>query len=282
MLTVDFDRIGVRDGARVLDMGCGGGRHAFEAWRRGATVVALDYSEAELKEVRSILGAMVEADEAPYGEAGGAVNGDALRLPFADATFDCIIASEVLEHLWADTVAIGELVRVLRPGGRIAVTVPTRWPERVCWALDHRYHDTPGGHVRIYRQPGLEAKLEAAGLWLRGSHHAHALHSPYWWLKCATGVDRVDPPWTVRRYHDFLAWQITNRPRWVETLDRVLNPVLGKSLVVYGEKLTSAPQGGGGYRVASSLDTQETEPAESTSRSVPAAERVRHEDGVET
>jgi SAM-dependent methyltransferase len=269
MLTVDFERLGVRDGARVLDMGCGGGRHAFEAWRRGATVVALDSSEAELKEVRAVQGAMVEAGELPHGApeasesgtgipgrsepwperpggeatksggVGGAVNGDALVLPFPDATFDCIIASEVLEHLWADTVAIAELVRVLRPGGRIAVTVPTRWPERVCWALDHRYHDTPGGHVRIYRQPELEAKLEAAGLWLRGSHHAHALHSPYWWLKCATGVNRVDPPWSVRKYHDFLAWQITKRPRWVERLDGLLNPVLGKSLVVYGQKVTS-------------------------------------------
>jgi SAM-dependent methyltransferase len=251
MLTVDFERLGVRDGARVLDMGCGGGRHAFEAWRRGATVVALDSSEAELKEVRAVQGAMVEAGELPHGSlrpggeatksggVGGAVNGDALVLPFPDAAFDYIIASEVLEHLWADTVAIAELVRVLRPGGRIAVTVPTRWPERVCWALDHRYHDTPGGHVRIYRQPELEAKLEAAGLWLRGSHHAHALHSPYWWLKCATGVNRVDPAWSVRKYHDFLAWQITKRPRWVESLDGLLNPVLGKSLVVYGQKVTS-------------------------------------------
>jgi SAM-dependent methyltransferase len=236
LLTVDFDRLGVGDGSRLLDMGCGGGRHAFEAWRRGAVSVALDYSEGELKEVRSILGAMVEAGELPHGECGGAVNGDALVLPFPDDTFDCIIASEVLEHLWADEAAIRELVRVLRPGGRMAVTVPTRWPERVCWALDHHYHDTPGGHIRIYRQRDLETKLEAAGLWLRGSHHAHALHSPYWWLKCAVGVDNVDST-LVRRYHDFLAWQITSQPRWVATVDRVLNPVLGKSLVVYTQKV---------------------------------------------
>jgi SAM-dependent methyltransferase len=239
MLTVDFDRLGVIDGARVLDMGCGGGRHAFEAWRRGASVVAFDYSEAELKEVRGILGGMLAADELPHGERGGAVNGDALRLPFPDATFDCVIASEVLEHLWDDEGAIAELVRVLKPGGRMAVTVPTRWPERVCWALDHRYHDTPGGHVRIFRQRDLEAKLEAAGVWLRGSHHAHALHSPYWWLQCATGVNRVDRHWSVRRYHDFLAWQITKQPAWVNTLEQTLNPVLGKSLVVYVQKVTN-------------------------------------------
>jgi SAM-dependent methyltransferase len=240
MLTVDFDRLGVRDDARVLDMGCGGGRHAFEAWRRGARVVALDTSEAELKEVRSVLGGMLDAHEVVDGGGiGGAVNGDALVLPFADSTFDCVIASEVLEHVWADQRAIAELTRVLRPGGRMAVTVPTRWPERVCWALDHRYHDAPGGHIRIYRQRDLEAKLEAAGLWLRGSHHAHALHSPYWWLKCAAGVERVDPPWPVRRYHDVLVWQITKQPRLLAALDHVLNPVLGKSLVVYAQKVTA-------------------------------------------
>jgi SAM-dependent methyltransferase len=249
MLTVDFERVGVTDRSRVLDMGCGGGRHAFEAWRRGATVVALDYSEGELKDVRGVLGAMLSAGEVPHGHPdasargnagiGGAVNGDALRLPFPDATFDAVIASEVLEHLWDDERAIGELVRVLKPGARMAITVPTRWPERVCWALDHRYHDVPGGHVRIYHQHELEQKLERAGCWLRGSHHAHALHSPYWWLKCATGIDRVDPHPLVRKYHDFLAWQITEHPQWVEVLDRALNPVLGKSLVIYVQKVSS-------------------------------------------
>jgi SAM-dependent methyltransferase len=239
MLTVDFDRVGVGRGARVLDMGCGGGRHAFEAWRRDATVVALDYSEAELKEVRGVLGAMLDAGEVgPSGGLGGATNGDALRLPFPDATFDVVIASEVLEHLWDDERAISELVRVLKPGGRMAVTVPTRWPERVCWSLDYRYHDNPGSHVRIYRQHELEQKLEAAGCWLRGSHHAHALHSPYWWLKCATGVNDVEPHWSVRRYHDLLAWQITKQPKWLNTLDRFLNPVLGKSLVVYVQRVS--------------------------------------------
>ena len=42
MLTVDYDRLGVGPGDRVLDLGCGFGRHAFEAARRGASVVALD------------------------------------------------------------------------------------------------------------------------------------------------------------------------------------------------------------------------------------------------
>ena len=237
MLTVDFDRLNLTRGARVLDLGCGAGRHAFEAWRRGATVVALDRSEAELKEVRAVAGGMLAAGELVDGAPGGALNGDALALPARAETFDAVIASEVLEHVWDDAGAIAELVRVLRPGGRLAVTVPTRWPERVCWALDSRYHDTPGGHVRIYRQHELETKLEAAGCWLRGSHHAHSLHSPYWWLRCATGVDRVEPAWIVRRYHDQLVRQIEGRAPALAALERTLNPVLGKSLVVYAQRV---------------------------------------------
>ena len=243
MLTADFDRLGVRDGTRLLDMGCGGGRHAFEAWRRGATVVALDYSEGELKEVRSVLGAMIEAGEVPHGPnregVGGAVNGDALCLPFADDTFDCVIASEVLEHIWSDTGAIAELVRVLRPGGRMAVTVPTRWPERVCWALDHNYHDTPGGHVRIFRQRDLEQKLEAAGLLApRVASRARAALA----VLVAQVRDRRQP-----RRHAVVGAQVPRSPRVADHqatalargLDRALNPVLGKSLVVYVQKVDS-------------------------------------------
>jgi SAM-dependent methyltransferase len=235
MLTVDFERLGLRPGMRLLDLGCGGGRHAFAAWRAGATVVALDASFPELTDVRAVTGGMLEAGELPGGVPGGAVQGDALALPFPDDSFDRVVASEVLEHIWADERAMAELVRVLRPGGSIAVTVPSRFPERVCWALDTAYHDKPGGHIRIYRLPELTTKLERSGLRVRGSHRAHALHSPYWWVRCAGGVDRPDRL-VARKYHDFLVWELTNRPRWSHTLEQTLNPVLGKSVVVYADK----------------------------------------------
>lgn len=236
MLTVDFDRLDLRPGDRLLDMGCGGGRHAFAAMKRGASVVALDYSEGELKDVRATVGAMHEAEEIPVDQPWLAVNGDALRLPFPDASFDRVVCSEVLEHLWDYEQAIRELVRVLKPMGRMAVTVPTRWPERVNWALDWQYHDAPGAHVRIFRQHELELALERAGLWLRGSHHAHALHTPYWWIRCAGGVNQPDRP-LARRYHDFLVWQLTKNPRWLAAVDRALNPVMGKSLVIYTQRV---------------------------------------------
>jgi SAM-dependent methyltransferase len=236
MLTVDFDRLDVGPGLRLLDLGCGGGRHAFEAMRRGATVVALDYSETDLKDVRGVMGAMLEAGEIAPEDEGAAVNGDALNVPFADNTFDRIIVSEVFEHIWADEAAMAEMARVLKPGGRMAVTVPTRWPERVSWALNYKYHDNQGGHIRIYRQHELELKLERAGLLLRGSHHAHALHSPYWWIRCLNGVHNNDA-FFVKKYHDFLVWDLTKQPLVTRVLDRALNPVMGKSLVVYSEKV---------------------------------------------
>lgn len=237
MLTVDFRRLGLRAGDRVLDLGCGGGRHAFEAHRRGANVVAFDRNGGDTKDAAAMLAVMRLEGEAPAGTLGTAVNGDALSLPFADGAFDVVIAAEVLEHLAADGVAMAELARVLRPGGAIAVTVPRWFPERVCWALAEDYHapHVAGGHVRIYRRTGLGWLLTAAGLRTTTSHHAHALHSPYWWLKCALGVDRSDR-WPVRTYHRFLVWDITRRPRWARVLERALNPVLGKSLVMYAVK----------------------------------------------
>ena len=63
MLTVDFRRFPVRAGHRVLDLGCGGGRHAFEVYRRGADVVAFDLDPAELAPVTSMFGAMLAAGE---------------------------------------------------------------------------------------------------------------------------------------------------------------------------------------------------------------------------
>ena len=163
MLTVDFDRLGLRPGDRVLDMGCGAGRHAFEMYRRGADVMAFDQDADELSAVSDLFAAMRDAGEVPLGAEADVKEGDALSLPFADGEFDRVVASEVLEHIPADTDAIAELVRVLRPGGTIAVTVPRWLPEKICWALSDAYHEVEGGHVRIYTGDELVAKLQAAG-----------------------------------------------------------------------------------------------------------------------
>jgi len=237
LLTVRFDRLGLREDDLVLDAGAGFGRHAFEVARRGARIVALDYAMDEVVMTRNTFGAMIEDKEIFEDRFVGVLRGDATRLPFASGTFDRVITSEVLEHIQADVDAIAELVRVLKPGGTFACTVPTEWPETINWRLSDEYHapKAAGGHVRIYSATELKAKLRAAGLTVTGSHHAHALHSPYWWLKCAVGPRREDSR-MVNAYKRFLEWDIVRQPRSTRLAERVLSPVLGKSLIVYGRK----------------------------------------------
>ncbi len=235
MLTVDFDRLVLRPGERVLDMGCGAGRHAFEMYRRGADVIAFDQDADELSGVRELFAAMREAGEVPAGADADVKEGDALSLPFADGEFDRIVAAEILEHVPADIQAIDELVRVLRPGGTIALTVPRWLPEVICWKLSDDYHNTPGGHIRIYSDKELITKATNAGLEYDGKDYAHGLHSPYWWIKCAVGVTNDEHP-LAKAYHRLLVWDIMKRPRTTQVAEKVLNPLIGKSLVLYLRK----------------------------------------------
>jgi SAM-dependent methyltransferase len=179
--------------------------------------------------------AMRAAGEVPDGAAATCVTGDATAMPFPAGAFDVIIAAEVLEHIPADQAALREITRVVAPGGTVAVTVPAWLPERICWRLSDDYHNVPGGHVRIFTRRELETKLAVAGLAVGGHHHAHALHSPYWWVKCAVGVHDDDHP-LARAYHRLLVWDIMAAPKITRLADRALNPVLGKSLVVYATR----------------------------------------------
>ena len=241
MLTVDYERLVVEDDHKVLDLGCGFGRHAYESLRRGATVTACDMALPELQEVRATYAAMLQAGEIPDSAIVFACAGDATQLPFNDGSFDRIIASEVLEHIHDDDCALQELFRVLKPGGKIAITIPAYLPEKVCWVLSDEYHAPKeiGGHVRIYRKNELKGKMQSHGLEPIDYHRAHALHSPYWWLKCAVGPKNSDHP-LVKTYLRFLTWDIVKQPWITKILEKLLQPVLGKSAIIYAQKAATA------------------------------------------
>jgi SAM-dependent methyltransferase len=253
MLTVDYARLGVHSGDKVLDLGCGFGRHAYQAARLDAQVVAFDFGADEVRNVRDTFGAMADAGELhPVDSRVGAVQGDALALPFPDNAFDRVIASEILEHIPDDEQAMRELARVLRPGGTMAITVPRAGPEFINWSLSHEYHNVPGGHVRIYRQSQLVERLEGTGMRATGHHHAHGLHAPYWWLKCLVGT-KNDTNAAVAAYHRLLVWDIEKAPSVTRVTERVLNPLVGKSLVVYLVKPVDATAGSADRRVGVSV-----------------------------
>ncbi len=88
-------------------------------------------------------------------------------------------------------------------------------------------------------------------------HHEHALHSPCWWVRCIFGAP--ENGWRIPRWYErALVWDIEHHPTPLGRVERVLNPLLGKSVVLYfdkpavdfdqrvgGEGRASAASGGG-------------------------------------
>ncbi|MEW6076365.1 MAG: class I SAM-dependent methyltransferase [Thermodesulfobacteriota bacterium] len=235
MVTADFSRLRVKPGSKILDIGCGEGRHVCAAYRlKNVTVVGADLNFNSLQEARKRLQFHDQLGE-HGGGAWGLLQTDITRLPFPDGYFDLVICSEVLEHIPQDEAAMREIIRVVKPGRDLVVSVPRYFPERICWALSDEYFNVNQGHVRIYRQGQLIRRLESLGVKPYARHFAHSLHSPYWWLKCLVGPTRTDSL-PVNLYHRFLTWDIMKRPKITRAASRLLNPVLGKSLVLYFKK----------------------------------------------
>jgi SAM-dependent methyltransferase len=237
LLTVDLARLGLRPGERLLDAGCGEGRHCFGALECGAHVIGLDLDAAALR-----VGAeRLRLRAAQRGTLGAMLRGDAFQLPFADASFDAVICSEVMEHVHDYRAAARELARVTRPEGRVAVTIPTATSEALYLRAGDDYFESPGGHIRIFKPRELARGLAQAGLVTTGVGFAHALHTPYWLLRSLAGLPRADENRLVGAYRRFLI-RATASPGMAR-LEGVLNYCFPKSLILYAEK-----RGAGGGR----------------------------------
>lgn len=238
MLTVDFNRLNVAPDSRILDIGCGNGRHTAAAMALPVSLATgIDTNIRDLQSAEDRLVVHRELDTIT-GKSWAFACADALRIPFRDEAFDVVICSEVLEHIPDHEGAVEEALRVLRPGGILVVSVPRHWPEKICWLISRDYTNTEGGHIRIYQTKELVALLTSNRLRVTGRHYAHSLHSPYWWLKCLVGVDRENVL-PVQLYHRFLTWVMMKKPGAVCFLERLLNPLMGKSVVIYLRKMES-------------------------------------------
>jgi SAM-dependent methyltransferase len=234
MLTVEFDELKLGHGRRILDAGCGNGRHLCEAYRlQGPVVVGTDLRADECSKSKTMLKLMDK------GQAGWLVmQSDLANLPCKDASFDIVICSEVLEHINDHLRVIKELARVLKEGGDMVITVPRFLPEAICWILSKPYRSEPGGHVKIFRKDGLKRSLEMAGLQCRRISYRHALHSPYWWIRCLVG-HKNEEALIVKYYRLFLEWDIKRHHPLVALIEGLLNPLIGKSIVYYLKKGSS-------------------------------------------
>jgi ubiquinone/menaquinone biosynthesis C-methylase UbiE len=235
MLTIDFNRFDLRDGDKILDLGCGVGRHVITTYTlKNVQAIGVDLSLDDLLTTNErFQDEFMEPDQTD--KSFGLSVADALSLPFADDSFDKIICSEVLEHIPDYRSALVEIRRVLKPGGILAASVPRFLPEWICWRLSTEYHSEVGGHIRIFNALKLKKDIEDQGMSFFHRHWAHALHVPYWWLQCLFWANR-EKSRLVKIYHRFLVWDLISKPWITRTLDRLLNPLFGKSIVMYFEK----------------------------------------------
>jgi len=247
--TVDMDLLDVREGHSVLDVGCGEGYLLRKAARRALArrappdggpsgpirVLALgvDLDDSRLRASRDGPADSCRSGQSPIELAVA----DGQRLPFADASFDRIICTETLEHVADTQLTLRELARVLRPGGRLAVSVPHLLCEAILYRLIRGHLEFPGGHRRVFTPRTLARALARAGLQPYAGYLRDSLEATYWILLSLLSR----PP---RRFDGVLAalerWRARTRAepysRFYHAADQLGNRLLPKSAVVYALK----------------------------------------------
>jgi ubiquinone/menaquinone biosynthesis C-methylase UbiE len=142
----------LRQGERVLDLGCGTGEFTASLAAAGAAPIGVEVAQAALERARS-RHPDLEFCLAPTEGS----------LPLEDCSFDMVWASEVIEHV-ADTARwLSEIRRVLRPGGRLLLTTPSHGRMRIVLGGIERYSEPLGDHLHLYTRRSLAQTLGELG-----------------------------------------------------------------------------------------------------------------------
>ncbi len=232
---VDPGKLDFSPQTRLLDVGCGTGRHLLELSRYPGCFVGLDMSHQELRALNYML--LLTQRERPVVANINAVLGDGERLPFADGLFDAVICTETLEHVPDDRSVLRELLRVLRRGGTLVISVPDEHSERLLWRLSPRYRNTPGGHVRIYRRQEIARLLRESGAEPFATDFRHSLESVRWLVHSVVDREWGKPGFITKGIRWLLDTPSHRNWRLLALFDALGNRVLPKSIVLYGRKV---------------------------------------------
>jgi ubiquinone/menaquinone biosynthesis C-methylase UbiE len=182
----------LKTGSRILEVGCGAGNLLLQATTAASFPVALDLSRQALTFVRSRLEEVASSTEAPGGFACLQAIGESL--PIKSESFDCVLMSEVIEHLERPEISIREARRVLGPGGLLLITTPNYrsfWP-LMEWTVD-RLNMAPKmageQHISRFDPSSLKSLLVEAGLNIGYAGSIYNL-SPFLSLVSSEGANR--------------------------------------------------------------------------------------------
>lgn len=215
----------------MVDVGCGNGRHLKSLGFKlnEAKIVGIDQSFDEINSLRREFNNHICKNQNNYIF----LNEDVRYIALPNNSQDLVICSEVLEHVPNFEKVLKECHRILKPGAVLLISVPTYFPESLCWKCSKKYMQTPGGHIRIFKNSFLLEEFSKLKLTLFKHHREHAMHSLYWIFKARNNMEDSE---FLRSFHALLVKQMFGQAKFSYTLEKILNPFFGKSECYYLRK----------------------------------------------
>tara|TARA_B100000073_G_C23660419_1_gene544318 strand:+ start:54 stop:749 length:696 start_codon:yes stop_codon:yes gene_type:complete len=229
--TFNFNLLNLKKIKKVIDVGCGNGRHLKSLGFKltDSEIIGIDQSAPEITKLNKEFNESV----CKNGNAYKFITGDIREMDVPDNSQDLVVCSEVLEHVPNFEAVLEECYRILKPGSVMLVSVPSYFPESLCWKYSKKYMQTPGGHIRIFKKNFLKERFKALNLKLFKHHREHALHSIYWIIRARNNMEENN---FLKSFHNLLVRQMFGQAKFSFALEKLLNPFFGKSECFYLRK----------------------------------------------
>lgn len=228
VVSIDLEELDVRPGDRVLDLGCGSGRFSLPMLKRGYRMVSADLDEPRLK----LFHELAHKDNLE----GRPTRSDAANLAFETACFDAVVCREMLERIADPAPVMDEIRRVLRPGGRLCIIVPSSHTERWFQWVNPEWLEMCG-HLHVYSRKELTQILEAAGFQVLDVRGRNFFYSLFWFFHTLAkthhdGTGAIQEHWTLaHRIQNF--WRRLGNGRLKRGIEAIGNLLFPKSYLYY-------------------------------------------------